>query len=108
MVTLIEHVQRLKKYCDDSEELITWSILHNERRMDDDSLLVYGINKTPFFNELIVLWGSGDGMKMYGWVKEIARENECTKLCSTSKRWKALCRKFHGKPIGMMCNFDSF
>ena len=108
MVTLVEHVERLKKHCDDSPEFIVWSILHNERKMDEDSLLVYAINKTPFFNEMVVLWGSGDGMKIYNWVKDISIQNKCSKLCSVSNRWKALCRKYHGRPIGMMYEVEGF
>lgn len=71
MKTLIEHVESLSKHCNDSPETILWSILHNERIMDDDSLLVYAINKTPYDNELFLMWGDGNGSKMYEWVKEI-------------------------------------
>jgi hypothetical protein len=50
--------------------------------MDDDSLLVYSIYKTPFFTEMVVMWGSGDGKKIYNWVKEISIERKCNKISS--------------------------
>ena len=108
MKTLIEHVESLSRYCDDRPELIIWSILHNERIMDDDSLLVYAINRTPFGNEMVVIWGSGNGNKIYDWVKNISIQNKCEKICSVSSRWKALCRKYHGKPVGMMYEVEGF
>lgn len=106
MKTLIEHVESLSKHCKDRPELILWSILHNERIMDDDSLLVYAINKTPIDNELFLLWGDGNGDKIFEWVKKIQKENNCKIITLMSTRWQAICRKYKTKPVKVMLEWE--
>ena len=102
MTTLIEHVESLSRYCEDTPDEILWSILHNDKRMDDDTLMVYAINYTPFGNELVIIWGSGNGDKLYQWTKELKGEHDCKTVTLTTTRWKAMCRRFKMKPVLVM------
>ena len=102
MVTLLQHVENLSKHCEDSPDLILWSILNNDRKMDDDSLLVYAINATPFGNEIVLIWGSGNGDKLYEWTKELQTEHNIQTVTIMTTRWKGMCRRFKMKPVGVM------
>jgi hypothetical protein len=102
MKTLIEHVESLSRYCKDRPELILWSILHNERIMDDENLLVYAINPTPYGNEMVLIWGDGNGDTLYEWTKELQNKFNCQLITIMTTRWRAMCRRFKMKPVGVM------
>ena len=102
MKTLIEHVENLSKHSDERPEIILWSILHNKRIIDDDSLLVYCIEHYPSGNEFNLMWGDGDGSKIEEWAERIAKENNCVKMYVITKRWKPFARRFHAKPVAVI------
>ena len=100
--TLIDHVNSLSRYSDDTPDDIIWSILHNKVKMDDDTLLVYRVESHSHGNELNVMWGSGDGNKLDEWATQIAKENNCKKMYVITKRWRPFMRRFRAKPTAVI------
>jgi len=102
MKTLIEHVESLSRYCNDSPEIILWSILRHDKIIDDDSLLVYCVEDYPSGRELNVMWGDGNGKKLNKWAERVAKENDCVKMYVITKRWRPFARMFHCRPVGVI------
>ena len=102
MKTLIEHVESLSRYSDERPDEILWSILHNKRIVDEDSLLVYRVESYYGGNELNIMWGDGDGKKMEKWANKIAKENNCVKMYIITKRWKPFIKKYKGRPVAVI------
>ena len=106
MVTLIQHVENLKRFTEDTEEEIITSILHNNLVMDDNSLFSYSVEKNIFGIWLNIMWIDGDGKTIYKWISEAQRQHKCDKTFFVSQRWKAMSRKYKElkiKPLGVLC-----
>lgn len=108
MITLIDHVKRLKKWTTDTEETILQSILLNKFIIDDDSLFCYYIETTPWEKSMTLTWVDGDGDKIKKWIEQIMKENNCTKMYGITKRWKSFIRKYGGRPVGMLVEREAF
>ncbi len=100
-MTLDEHVSRLAKHCVDSndKELIKKSILERPYIMDDDTLMVYCINENVCGNSLMIFHADGNGNKIWKWMHDIAKQNNCNVIQCLTNREKALERKWGFKPI---------
>lgn len=106
MKTLIQHVENLKRFTEDTEEEIITSILHNNLVMDDNSLLSYSVDKNIFGTWLTIMWIDGDAKTLYKWVSDVQKQCKCDNTFFVSKRWKAMSRKYKElkiKPLGVLC-----
>lgn len=106
MITLVQHVENLKRFTEDTEEEIITSILHNRLVMNDSSLLSYSVDKNIFGTWITIMWIDGDGKEIYQWISDIQKEHKCDKTFFVSKRWKAMSRKYKElniKPLGVLC-----
>lgn len=106
MKTLIQHIENLKRFTEDTEEEIMCSVLHNKLVMDDNSLFSYSIDYNIFGTWMTVMWIDGDGKTIYNWIKEAKEQHKCDKVFFVSKRWKAMDRKYKElkiKPLGVLC-----
>lgn len=106
MVSLIQHVENLKRFTEDTEEEIIISILHNNLVIDDNSLFSYSVEHNIFGTWMTVMWIDGDGKTIYKWIKETVKKHKCDKVFFVSKRWKAMDRKYKElkiKPLGVLC-----
>ena len=101
MITLEEHVERLSKWCVDSDDkdLITKQILANPFMMDETSLMSYFVNNNVDGNSLMILHADGDGKTIWEWMHKVAKENQCNIIQCVTNRAKALERKWGFKPI---------
>jgi len=108
MVTLLDHVENLSKYTNDTKDVILQSILYNKFIIDDDSLFAYFIDRLPWGTSLTITWIDGDSKKIKEWIKKIMQENGCTKMYGITTRWKAFQRKYGGKPVGILMEREAF
>ena len=108
MITLIEHVENLSKYTEDSKDIILQSILLNDLIIDDDSLFSYFIETTPWDKTLTIAWIDGDSNKIKEWIKQEMIKHDCKKMRGITTRWKAFQRKYGGRPVGMIMEREAF
>ena len=108
MITLLEHVERLKKWTTDTEVEILQSVLLNKFIIDEDTLLCYFVEVSPWETTVMITWMDGDGDKLKQWINQVMKDNNCTKMYGITKRWKAIQRKFGARPVGMLMEREAF
>lgn len=100
MITLREHIQNLSKHVVYNEkEILQFLLTENIIVMDEDSLLGYWIYDTPDGKGIFAGWTDGNGDKIWKWVWDIARKNNCVAIYGITRRWKAFKRKYGMLPI---------
>nr|DAQ62583.1 MAG TPA: hypothetical protein [Caudoviricetes sp.] len=108
MKTLVQHVDALAQHSTDSKDVILQAILGSPFIIDEDSLLCYYVEKYPWANYLTILYESGNGTKIWEWVKKISRENKCEKIYCITQRPKGVCRKYGFRQSGVLCEREGF
>lgn len=109
MTTLLQHIENLKRFTDDTEEEIITSILHNLYVIDDNSLFSFYLEDNDFGRWMTVMWIDGDGKTIHRWLYEQKEKYKVDKIFFVSKRWKAMGRKYKDlkiKPIGVLCELE--
>lgn len=100
MITLYEHIQNLSANTSHDKEYVLKSLLCDKMiKMDEDSLLGYSFEELPEGKIIFAGWTDGEGKKIWDWVENIARENNCVAIYGISLRWKAFCRKYGMSPV---------
>ena len=102
MISIEQHVAMLAKHCTCSPKEIEDCIWKNRLVMDTDSLLSYSLKEQSNGMAMTVLFASGDGPKIEGWMLEEANKFNCKSIYCVTQRPRAMGKKYKFKPVGTL------